>query len=398
MAKRKQSNEKAATFEVVKDQKRGWRLSIPATLSGTGKRRQFFYQTSREAAAASKKWKDQKKEFGAQSLAVSPSLAESAVAAAALLKPFGITILEAAQRIAKLEAQNAASVSIETGLAAFQLAKESKSAKQQQAIRHAARHLCEDFAGRKLSSITGDEVGQHLDTRTSGPAAFNAKMRLLTTFWRWSAKKPRQWCAEDALTHVERKETTPGEIVVLTSKESAALMAAAEKHFPETVIPFAISLFCGMRQAEIARLQPEDITPDGITVPAANDRKNNRRRFIQMPAPLAAWLEEYPVGEYVIPARWEKKYDAVRRLAGWRVWCDLITPPTPPEDLPEWGHNALRDTSATVALALGKTLETLVFEHGHTGKLETLRSSYIGRMPHIVSFSHKLAIWNFPKT
>jgi len=358
----------------------GWRINIPAKVSETGKRQQLFFRTLALASGESAKLKERRAEFGSLAKAISPTLSEQAAAAAALLQPFGITVLEAAVRIAKIETANAASVPIETALNAFELAKESKSAKQQQAIRHAARHLREDFAGRQLSTITGDEVGKHLDARTRGPAAFNAKMRLLTTFWRWSAKKPRQWCMEDALTHVERKETTPGEIFVLTSQQAALLMATAEKHYPETVIPFACALFTGMRQAEIDRLQPEDITADGITVPAMNDRKNNRRRFIGMPAPLAAWLAEYPIGETVIPANWQRKSDAVRRLAGWRVWCELVEPKAPPEEFPEWGHNALRDTAATVALGLGKTLETLVFEHGHTGKLETLRSHYIGKM------------------
>jgi integrase len=359
---------------------KGWRLNIPPKLSETGRRQQLFFRTQVLAKAAADDLKAKREEFGSQARAISPTIAEQATKAHSLLLPFGITVLEAAERIAGMERAAAASVPIETALEAFTLAKESKSAKQQQAIRHAARHLCEDFAGRRLCDITGDEVGKHLDSRTSGPAAFNAKMRLLTTFWRWCAKKPRQWCDAAELSHVERKETTPGEIIVLKSKEAAALMAAAEKHFPETVIPFAVALFAGLRQAEIARLIPEDITADGITVPALNDRKNKRRRFIGMPAPLAAWLEEYPIGETVIPTNWPEKYDAVRRLAGWRLWCDLIKPPAPPENLPKWGHNALRDTAATVALGLGKTLETLVFEHGHTGKLETLRSHYIGKM------------------
>jgi integrase len=367
----------------------GWRINIPAKVSETGRRQQLFYRTQALAKAAAITFKERRAEFGNMAKAISPTLSEQAAKAADLLKPFRITILEAAQRIAAIETANAASVSIEVALDAFELAKETKSEKQKQAIRHAASHLCEDFAGRKLSTITGEEIGKHLDARTSGPAAFNAKMRLLTTFWRWAAKKPRQWCAEDALAHVERKETTPGEIVVLTSKQAAALMAAAENNYPETVIPFAIALFCGLRQAEVARLVPADITTDGITVPALNDRKNNRRRFVGMPGPLAAWLKAYPIGETVIPASWQKKYDAVRRLAGWKVWCDLVEPKAPPAELPEWGHNALRDTSATVALGLGKTLETLVFEHGHTGKLETLRSHYIGALPK----SEAIKIW-----
>ena len=126
------------------------------------------------------------------------------------------------------------------------------------------------------------------------------------------------------------------------------LMQMAEKHFPDSVVPFAIALFTGMRPAEIDRLESKDITGEGITVPAVNDRKNKRRRFIQMPEPLVDWLKAYPAKDYVCPPNWERKEKAVRRLAGWKVWSNLV--PTldlkpnleakAPEDAPEWPQNA----------------------------------------------------------
>ncbi len=72
---------------------------------------------------------------------------------------------------------------------------------------------------------------------------------------------------------------------------------------------------------------------------------------------LSAWLKAYPIGESVLPSNWKRKEMAVRRLAGWRVWTDLVDPPSPPDDLPEWPDNALRHTHATVAIATGTTLK-----------------------------------------
>lgn len=93
-------------------------------------------------------------------------------------------------------------------------------------------------------------------------------------------------------------------------------------------------------------------------MPAINDHKNKRRRFIQMPPPLAKWLKAYPIDENVVPPDWDREKKAVQRLAGWKVWSDAvprlgITPKMeaePPEYLPDWPHNALRDTAATVCL------------------------------------------------
>lgn len=359
---------------------KGWRINVPAKYTESGKRERYFYRTRDLALAAAVELRKKKEAHGTKALSISPTLAEQAAAAHRLLEPFGITVLEAAQRVAAIESRNRASATVELATTLFGTAKETLSTKQTQAIRHLSTHLVEDFPNRLMSTITAEEVAEHLRSRTSGPAAFNAKLRLMVTFWRWSAHPTRGWCDADALKHVERQETTAGAIGTLSAKDARELMEKAEEHYPECVIGFAIALTTGIRQAEIERLEPEDITDEGISVPAATNRKSNRRRFIEMPPQLAAWLEAYPVGETVLPANWRRKEMAVRRLAGWKVWCELIEPHEAPEELPEWPQNALRHTAASVALALGKPIETLIFEHGHAEGVTTLKAHYIGKM------------------
>lgn len=400
-----------------------WRLSIPPKLSPTGKRQNLLYRTQKLALDAAQKLREQRENFGIQAKAISPTLADQATAADLLLKPcgisileaareyasmvklleaFGITPLQAAKRVAAIENENAASVPVETAVSKFQVAKESKSEKYKSAVKHMAKHLIQDFASRQLSTITRSEIEAHCADRTNGPCAFNARLRLLVTLWRWAAKPPRQWCKADTIAHIDRHEAPLNTIGILSSKHVAKLMATAEEHFPDTVIPFAVAVFTGMRQAEIDRLQPEDFTKDGIEIPAINDKKNKRRRFIETPAPLAVWLKAYPITDSVIPANWPRKYDAVRRLAGWKIWSDLVPSieveprleEAPEKNLPEWPNNALRHTSATVVLALGKPISQLIFEHGHTEDIELLRQHYIGK----ITKADAKAIWmNGPK-
>jgi integrase len=366
----------------------GWRINIPAKISETGKRQQVFYRTQKLALAAADDLKRKVELFGVQTRAISPTVAEQATAALNLLEPYGISLLEAARRIAEIESMQRRSSTIEDALSEYENAKSGKSERHTRSITYMSRHLREDFAGRAISSITPEELQAHLEARTSGPVAFNARLRLLTGLWRWAGKPPREWCNADTLKHLERKEAATSEISTLTAKEAAMLLTTAEKHLPDTVIPFAIALFTGMRMQEIERLKPEDIAPDGITV-SQYKSKNKQRRFIHMPDPLAAWLEAYPITNCVCPPNWHRKEKAVRRLAGWKVWSDLV--PTlpfkkrmeaePPEEAPEWPQNALRHTADSVALAMGRELQTLIFEHGHSGGTEMLRKHYIGRMP-----------------
>jgi integrase len=380
---------KRAKFTVKETTDKGWCINVPAHYSESGKRERHYYRTRTLAEEAQKKLKVKRDNHGTQAKAIPPTLAEQAVAAAALLSPFGITILEAAQRIAAVEMRKMESRTIENATAEFTLAKEDRSAKHTKEYSYMTRDLLEDFADRIISTITGEELVKHVQKRTGGPSAHNLRIRLLTAFWRWSARPPRQWCVIEPLEHLERKDAKAGEIGTLTPAQAQALLSAAEKHHPDTVPGFAIALFTGLRQAEIERLEPSDITAEGITVPASS-AKTGRRRFVEMPAPLAAWLKAYPIGDSVLPSSWERRERAVRRLAGFKVWSDIVEPNTPPEKLPEWPQNALRHTAATVSIAMGKPIETLVFEHGHAGGLNVLRNHYVGRM----TKKQALEIWS----
>jgi integrase len=374
----------------------GWRLNIPPKFSETGKRQQLHYSTKQKALDAAAKLKEQRETFGAQATAIAPSIAEAATAAIRLLEPLGIGLLEAVSRFVEMETRNRASLSVQDAVAAFRATGDEWSKSQATAYRLRCEKLTEAFSDRMISTITGEELQKHLADTTNGPGGFNQNLRLVRAIWNWCAKPPRKWCDTEAIKHLEVKGTVSAEVGTLTAAQAATLLQTAEKHLPECVPAFAIALFTGMRQEEIDRLTPGDVTADGITVPATS-AKTKRRRFIQMPEPLAAWLAAYPVGESVTPPNWSRKEKAVRRLAGWKVWSDHVPTmklkpamdATPPDDLPEWPQNALRHTAATVAIALGKPIETLTFEHGHVGGLEMLRRHYVGAMPK----AEALKIW-----
>lgn len=363
-----------------------WRLSVPACYSETGKRQQRFFKTHREAMEAADHLRDQARTFGTQSRAIRPGLAEEAVMAEALLKPLGVSLMDAVQNYVARFAEKMASRPLGEALEEFHQAHDHWSPSYTTAHHSRGRKLKESFGDRELSTITGAELNEHLKETTGGPDAWNLAVRLIKSFWRWSAKPPREWCQTDAVDHLETKRTDSGEIGVLTAKEVQRLFTVTEEHFPEAVPALAISIFTGMRQAELSRLQPDDITPEGITVPAAS-AKTKRRRFINMPPGLAAWFKAYPIGETVIPPNWNRKQKAIRRLAGWRVWSDLVPQidkeldPAAPDNLPPWPENAIRHTNASVLLATGATIETLGFEFGHTGGSEMLRRHYAGVMP-----------------
>lgn len=379
---------KNPTFKIAQTS-RGWKVEKPASLSATGRRERCFFKTRDKAKEFAAELKEQALAHGANAATIRPALADEATRAEAMLKPYGISLLDAAKRIVRIEEGKAASINVEAALSQFLLEKEDRSDSQRRAYEQMKHAMELDFQGRQLSTITPAELVAHVETCTGTDSTFNSRATSIKTFWRWCSKLPRSWCDLKTVEVLEKRRVRKGAVGVLTADECRNLLETAERHYPECVPAFAISLFTGMRNAELERLEPEDITQEGITL-SADSTKTNRRRFIEMPAPLAAWLRAYPIGETVLPANWFRKEKAVRRKAGWRVWCDLFDPPGAPEESPDWPDNGLRHTHASVMVALGKPLDNLTFEFGHSGGAAVLKSHYVG----VMTKAEAIKIWS----
>ncbi|MCB1129741.1 MAG: tyrosine-type recombinase/integrase [Verrucomicrobiae bacterium] len=368
---------------------RGWKVEIPSRFSQSGKRERVYFPTRDKAKTFATELKEKVAEHGSNSSNIRPSLADDAMLAVQMLKPYGITLLEAVKRIVEIEKAKTASMDVESALAQFLLTKEGRSDGQRRAYNQMSSAFTLEFSGRMLSTITPAELVNHVEEYTGTNSTFNSRATSIKTFWRWCSKLPRNWCDEKAIEVLEKRHTKKGEIGVLTAAQCKKLLETAEEHYPECVPAFAIALFTGMRKAELERLEPNNITAEGINLPI-DSTKTSRRRFIEMPVPLAAWLKAYPVADTVLPANWFRKEKAVRRKAGWKVWCDLFDPPEPPKESPEWPGNALRHTHASVMVSLGKPLDCLTFEFGHSGGAAVLKSHYVG----VMTKAEAVKIWS----
>lgn len=358
---------------------RGWKVEIPSRFSTSGKRERLYFSTRDKAKAYAATLKEQVTEHGGNTSHVRPSLAEDATIAENMLKPYGLSLIDAIRIVVEIEKGKAASKEVGEALAAFVLLKEDRSDSQRRAYEQMQMALKLEFGGRMLSTITPVELVTHVENCTGTDSTFNSRVTSIKTFWRWCSRLPRGWCDLKTTEVLEKRKIRRGSIGILTSEECKALLKTAEKHYPDCVPAFAISLFTGIRNVELERLDAKDITPAGITL-IAESTKTNKRRFIEMPPVLAAWLKAFPVAETVLPANWFRKEKAVRRKAGWNVWCDMFDPAKAPKEYPEWPDNALRHTHASVMVALGKPLESLTFEFGHSGGAAVLKSHYVGVM------------------
>ena len=361
----------------------GWRLNIPPKLSETGKRQQLFYRTQALALAAAADMKSKVETFGNQARAIGASLAEKATAAAALLEPYGIDLLEAARIVAAMRARETESRPLDAAADDWIVACEGLRTKTQQGYRQTANRLKAALGERLLATLTSEELQAALTPPGTPATAAAGHLRNGKALWRWAAKKG--WCNAATFDAVETPKSgrDSDEIAILTVSEAESLLRAAEQHFPQAVATYALQLFAGIRAEEVARLEACHVSPEGIELPSGVTKKGRRRHVTPNPT-LAAWLQRYP---FEPCPDWRRVDRACRRLAGWEVVADLLPDRIAKSKMPtpakphrgRWPQNALRHSHASYAVAAGVPLEALLFEFGHAGNPTLLRQHYVGR-------------------
>lgn len=362
---------------------KAWRINIPAKVSETGKRQQFFYRTQKIADAAADIFESNKESFGNQAKAISPSLAEKATAAALLLAPYDIDLLEAAKIVVALKERDKASKTLAKAAKAWLAFCDGLRPRTIYNYRLTTDRMEKTLGERLLTTISAEEIQASVaPPGTPGPTAAE-RLRNAKAFWNYSAGKG--WCVAEIIKKVEmpRDQSEADEIHILTPEASACLLRVAEKHFPRAVATYAIQFFAGVRVAESGRLEEEHADFEGISLPKGVTKKGSRRH-ITPSATLAVWLERYP---FTPCPNWREVNAACRRLAGWNVSARILNDrvkaktmePLPAPTRGRWPQNAIRHSHASYAVASGVPIDSLLFEFGHTGDATLLRQHYLGR-------------------
>ena len=372
---------KRISFTPQKTPSGTWRLNVPAKLTESGKRERHFFRTRDLALTAAAKLKTQAKEFGEMSQAIPPSLAEMATATAKLLEPWGASLLDAVNHYVAHRERESASRPLNAAADAWLASCDDLRGKTLCGYRQTAAKLKEAFGGTMLATITTEALQAALTPRGTPPTAAAGHIRRGKVFWNWSVK--RGWCEAQVAERLETPKASGNtEIEILTVEDARALLRAAQDHFPQAVASYALQLFGGIRAEEITRIEENDVTPEGIELTAAATKKG-RRRHITPSATLKAWLTAYP---FTPCSNWKRIDVCCRRMAGWQLesatLLDMVRlgriKEIPTVTRGAWPQNALRHSHASYSVAAGVSLETLLFEFGHSGTPAMLRQHYVG--------------------
>ena len=358
----------------------GWRLNVPAKFTLTGKRERYFYPTQKQALEAAKLLKLSAAEFGHQAQAIKPSLAEDATAAAVLLEPWGVSLLEAVRSYTANRERESASKPLAEATGVWLATCEHLRKSTLTGYKQTIDKLEAALGPQVLATITTDQL-QAVIVKGTTPSVAALRYRCTRAFWRWACGKG--WCESEPLDRVELpKVRNENEIGFLTPEQAATLLSIAEKHYPQAVASYALQFFAGIRVEELSKLEAGNVTDNGIELGKAITKKGRRRHITPSPT-LSAWLAKYP---FAPCPNWKRIDRMCRYLAGWAVapppeltTPELLKKQAKKQPRPDWPANGLRHSHATYAVAGGAALETLLFEFGHTGNANVLRAHYIGK-------------------
>lgn len=210
--------------------------------------------------------------------------------------------------------------------------------------------FAQNYADKSVASITSKELDEWLTGLPVAPGTRNTFRRDLGTLFSFCAK--RGYRSDNPVKSTERAEDIDKPPGILTPVQCSALLNACG----EDIIPYvAISLFAGLRAAEVETLSGAEVDLAGghIEVTAAKS-KTKKRRLVPISDNLANWLRPLALDDGPIaPNGLRKRFDAVKEKAG----------------LKDWPQNAMRHSYASYRLADCQDAARVSLEMGNSPQM-----------------------------
>ncbi len=211
-------------------------------------------------------------------------------------------------------------------------------------------------AGRPLRSMTSGECRCLLQGVFGHSAqSFRKARAILHSVFAFGLQ--HEWCAHNPVDHIAVPSVAEKEIHPLRREAIHRLEQAARlpEHAPMQ-LPLHLMLYCGVRPAEVQRLQEDDIDwQEGVVRirPSVSKTGGGRLVPLRFPRPRRPQARQLPRG-------WERRWRALRRAAGFSHWVPDV----------------LRHTFASYHAAHFRNLPELQWEMGHRDSA-LLRSRYV---------------------
>jgi|TARA_B100000959_G_scaffold93150_1_gene98938 hypothetical protein len=302
----------------IKEQDGKWILNVPPSFSASGKRERYARSKLADAKKLQRQVRKKYHELGTRASNISAGIAEDATAALELLKPFNVSLLEAAREFVKKRKAAGATIPLREAWADFIVSLEEKgrSADHIDGHRKTIALMPEWFLDTEVAAIEGGDLEKALDetirTRpiTRGPT-WNRRLREVRSVLNW---------AKNTEAKENRTKRKPPKILK-DNDQARLLMRLAEED--DCALPFALMLFAGIRpKGELSRIGLQDIRRKYIYV-GPDEAKTGSDRQIPISGNLRLWIKAWDQ-ETILPHGWQKRCQAIRRAAGIAGQQDIL--------------------------------------------------------------------------
>lgn len=287
-----------------------------------GKQVSKYFASERKAKAFAKEQADLAKKAGREVAAMAPADLREILDCIKMLKPTGATLREAVDAyVSEWERQRAhRAIAFGDALVLFLGVKE-KEGLRPRSLQTLRIRLTNFAAGREqdpLGAFTKDDCAAWIHRGTIRNQINNRA--VLSNLFRWA--EGEGYC-DNPVARIKKPKEDDHEPEILTIPQCRRLMEAAQTHRGGEWIPYhVLTLFCGVRPAEAARLPWGAIDLDEATVIIeGKEAKMRARRTIPLCGNAIAWLAPHATAQTPLcPPGAAKNLRAIHKAAGIDPW------------------------------------------------------------------------------
>lgn len=351
-----------------------------------GKRIQIACATRKEAEAKVAEAKRALARHGERAFALSAVEMSEVIVAMDKLEAVGASLSEAVDYFLRHAAVVRERVAVPVLVERFVRSREEgeRSERYVRQLKVSLGALARAFALTPAAELSRDEVAAWL--RSGGWAAKTRNNYLgdVRALFSWAMREGL--AARSPCEGIAKVPLPEEEISVLKVEGARALLEAARGN-AEMMTYVVLAMFCGIRPAEIERLDTSAINLEERTVIVlAETAKTRARRVVDLSENAVAWLRtiELPEGRLCV-GRWSERWRAFRRGCGWQVGEDdagerSVAFRRAAESVPitrgPWPADVLRHTFASMHYAHHQDESLLKAQMGHWERADTLHRHY----------------------
>ena len=344
-----------------------------------GKRVRFAFRTKEQAEGKATLLRVQRKDEGDEAFSLAKFDRVDVEAAFEVLRPHGVTLLEAAEFYAHhssiIKANRPVRVVVEELLRLK--AQDGRSKRYLKDLRLKLENgFAADFGARAIHEITHQELDDWLRARGDWSATTrNNYATALGVLFGFAAR--RVYLLKDPTDQLDRASVKLEKPGILSVDECRELLRCAP---PDFVSAIAIGLFAGLRpEAELMNLDWRGVDLKERLIDVTVSKNSASHRFVKISDNLLTWLKPHrkdsgavcPRGDAYHVRLQKARAAAAEKLAAVQIVADSLL---------DWPQDAMRHTFASMHYAHFKHAAETAEQMGHAGGLRIFFRHYRNRV------------------